>query len=60
MVFLLSCLVVMAEALIVWHYGGKLAGNMYVGGAVSSQEVDPDRLGFWCLQDYAKEQLHET
>ena len=53
--FLLSCLVVMDEALIVWHYRRKLAGNMYIGGAVSSQKIDPNRLGFWCLQEYAKE-----
>ena len=53
-------LVVMAEALVVWHYGGNLMGNMYTGGAVRSQDVDPDRVGFWCLEEFAEEQLNQT
>ena len=46
-VFLLPYLVVMAEALVAWHYGGNLMGNVYIGGAVKRQGVDSNRLGFW-------------
>ena len=38
------------DACLVWHYGGRLVGNIYEGGDEFQQIVDTDRLGYWYLQ----------
>ena len=49
--------VISMDACLVWHYGGRLVGNIYEGGDEFQQIVDTDRLGYWCLLDHAKEKL---
>ena len=31
----------------------------YKGGDIIHQAVDPDRLGYWCLLEHAKEKLRQ-
>ena len=50
----------MKEAIIVWHVGGRLQNGLYVGGDVYTQKVDTDRLGYWCLLDYARGDLGQN
>ena len=42
-----------------WHYGRRLMEDGYKGGNIVDQAVDPDRLGYWCLLEHAKEKLRQ-
>ena len=50
----------MDDACLVWHYGGKMVNNNYIGGKKCNQIVDTDKLGYWCLLDHAKGEVKET
>ena len=49
----------MADACLIWHYGGKIVNNTYTGGDAVNQVVDTDKLGYWCLLHHAKFELKQ-